>query len=121
MPWRRELSETMEFIPQIAIFATVGLSIYGFSRFQDRVRGGTLSRGKGLALYLMVALSPALLYVAIALLLVGAEELTGNPLVPELFARGFMLTLALCLVIALLGFILLAARMAFIKVSPRSS
>jgi len=111
----------MEYIPQIAIFTTLGLSIYGFSRFQGRVRGGTLSRGKGLALYLAMALLPALLYAMIALMLVGIEELTGNPLVPELFARGFMLSLALCLVIAFLGFILFAARMAFIKVSPGSS
>lgn len=60
-------------------------------------------------------LAPAGLFVAFGLLLVGLEEGSGSSLVPELFARGFLMTLALCLAIAILGFIFLAVRLALME------
>lgn len=105
----------MEYTLQLVIVATLAVSVLVFFRLARRVREGSLSRAKGLLLYLGAVLAPAGLFVAFGLLLVGLEEWSGSSLVPELFARGFLMTLALCLAIAILGFIFFAVRLALME------
>ena len=111
----------MEYTLHLAILATLGVAVAAFMRLSRRVRERALSRGKGLLLYLGVTLSPALLLIAFGLLMVGIEEWSGVLLVPELFARGFLLASALCLIIAVLAFISFAVCMALMKVPAAPS
>jgi len=69
-------------------------------------------------LYLGGVLAPAVVLVAFGLLMVGVEEWAGVSLVPELFARGFLLAAALCLIIAALGFVSFALCLALVKAGP---
>lgn len=104
-----------EIIIPICVLLIPTASIAAFIWQLSRVRRGLSSRLKGIVWYAIYSWAPVLLFVGVYFALVGLEELLKTSLVGEGYARSVMMVGLGGIGFVILGTIVFAIVMVFIK------
>ena len=89
----------------VLLLGSIGLQAWAWRSLQRRVTSGTVSKPAALLRYGGWALVPLLLFTGLFLGAIGAEELSGAAIIPELLGRAALPVAALLLGIAGLGWL----------------
>lgn len=85
------------------LVAAVAIQVWAWQTLDQRVTSGTISKGAAVLRYGGWALTPLIVCIGLFAGAVGAEELTGAAIIPELVGRSALPVAALLLVAAVLG------------------